>query len=553
MSGKWKSGSLFWSNVELTLDERDREGNIVERKLLSNLSGELSERQLLAIMGPSGCGKTSLLSVLSGRVAYNSNLSLTGTVLINGENINTARLSKKIACVAQDDTLFAYLTVRETLYLAAYFAKGANTSKKRINNIVDAVMTELSLSKSSETIIGSSTRRGVSGGEYKRVLIGKELMKKPRIIFLDEPTSGLDSFQAFAVIESMKTLAEHGKMVVAVIHQPRSSIFAMFDQLLLLSAGKLMYFGPAHQALQYFSSLGYDCPEHFNPADFFLDLLSVNYKTLELEAESSARIETIAQQWRNLSSKAKHAVQQGRAVSCTGTALFPPRYTQQQEVEEVKDSDLDVTNHPETTGTANKNKATVRMGTVACAETRAGLNAAADVSVTGVDAVLDDDHSPVPEADAQEQRYATLFTSSRSDRHSADKNVWHKLRSWCCDFGMLFWRAVTESRRNYGSLIIRAGTVLFYAMILSLIYQNLDFSQQSIQDRIGLLYFMLINQVCYCIAIYYVFPHLVRFAVKHSYSLFSIPSIVPSRHSLLFSFILLVLLSSVPVVGPVPW
>ena len=357
MSGKWKSGSLVWSNVELTLNETDREGNVIQRKLLSNQSGELSERQLLAIMGPSGCGKTSLLHVLSGRVAYNCNLSLTGTVQINGENINAARRSKKIACVAQDDSLFEYLTVRETLYLAAYFAKGADTTKERLDNIVDAVMTELSLTKASETIIGSATRRGVSGGEYKRVLIGKDLMKKPRIIFLDEPTSGLDSFQAFAVMESMKTLTEHGKMVVAVIHQPRSSIFSMFDQLLLLSSGKLMYFGPAKQALSYFSSLGYDCPEHFNPADFFLDLLSVNSKSPDVEIESAARIETLAQQWQHMSFKAKQAMQRGRSISSpSDPMLVPPRH-QEPEVEEIKESDCVL----------------IRAGTVVCTETRAGL------------------------------------------------------------------------------------------------------------------------------------------------------------------------------------
>ena len=113
-------------------------------------------------------------------------------------------------------------------------------------------------------------------------------------------------------MESMKTITEHGKMVVAVIHQPRSSIFSMFDQLLLLSGGKLMYFGPAKQALFYFSSLGYDCPEHFNPADFFLDLLSVNYKSPDVEAESAARIKTLAQQWQHVSSKAKQAMQRSR-------------------------------------------------------------------------------------------------------------------------------------------------------------------------------------------------------------------------------------------------
>ena len=87
--------------------------------------------------------------------------------------------------------------------------------------------------------------RGVSGGERKRVNIGVELIKDPNILFLDEPTSGLDSFQALSVIAAIKVLTRNGRTVVGSLHQPRSAIFAMFDQLHLLSEGKTVYFGPA--------------------------------------------------------------------------------------------------------------------------------------------------------------------------------------------------------------------------------------------------------------------------------------------------------------------
>jgi len=405
---------------------------------------------------------------------------------MNGESINTAKLSKKIACVAQDDLLFAYLTVRETLFLAAYFSKGSGTSRRRIDNIVDAVMTELSLTKSSETIIGSATRRGISGGEYKRVLVGKEMMKKPKTIFLDEPTSGLDSFQAFAVIESMKTLATNGKVVVAVIHQPRSSIFAMFDQLLLLCGGKLMYFGPADQAVDYFAQLGYVCPEHYNPADFFLDLLSVNYKSPSLEKESSARIETIGQRWGHISTKQR---QEQRGPMTRGTSTTLPAFlrsapsfsnpeearTYSQGEEEVKDSDI--------------------CSPVIKTERRQG-----DEDLSDSDDDDDDDNAGAGGAGAGDpdaaRRAQTIFASTRSDA-TKPSGMWHKAHGWLTDFRLLLWRACAENMRNYGSIIIRSVTVLFYAMVLSLIYQDLNYSQQSIQDRTGLLYFMLINQVKY--------------------------------------------------------
>lgn len=92
--------------------------------------------------------------------------------------------------------------------------------------------------------------RGVSGGERKRTNIGVELIGNPSILFLDEPTSGLDAFQAFNVMQSLWHLAQAGRTVLATVHQPRSSIFQMFDLLMLITGGRMIYFGPAADAVQ---------------------------------------------------------------------------------------------------------------------------------------------------------------------------------------------------------------------------------------------------------------------------------------------------------------
>jgi len=113
----------------------------------------------------------------------------------------------------------------------------------------------------------------------------------------DEPTSGLDSYQALSVMESMKLLAVNNIIIVAVIHQPRSSIFQLFDQLMLLSDGRLVYFGAASRCIQHFNSMQYYCPTLFNPADYFLDLLSVNVKSASLEIDSKLRIHELILKW----------------------------------------------------------------------------------------------------------------------------------------------------------------------------------------------------------------------------------------------------------------
>lgn len=87
--------------------------------------------------------------------------------------------------------------------------------------------------------VGDNLHRGVSGGERKRVCIGVELVTSPKIIFLDEPTSGLDSATTLDVVRVLKNLSRSGQTIICTIHQPSAAAFAMFDQLVLLSRGKV--------------------------------------------------------------------------------------------------------------------------------------------------------------------------------------------------------------------------------------------------------------------------------------------------------------------------
>lgn len=132
----------------------------------------------------------------------------------------------------------------------------------------------LGLTKSANTIVGSTKIRGLSGGERKRLSIACELISSPPIIILDEPTSGLDSYQAAQVVETLRKLADSGKTVIAVIHQPSQSIFNMFDDLLLMSEGKLMYFGETSKVRSHFKELGYPCASDTGTAEHVLDVIS---------------------------------------------------------------------------------------------------------------------------------------------------------------------------------------------------------------------------------------------------------------------------------------
>ena len=102
-------------------------------------------------------------------------------------------------------------------------------------------------------VVGGNLLKGVSGGEKKRTSIAVELISDPKVIVLDEPTSGMDSLTSFIIINELRNLARTGKTVFLTIHQPNSEIYALFDNLLLMIEGKIIYQGKADDTYEYFS------------------------------------------------------------------------------------------------------------------------------------------------------------------------------------------------------------------------------------------------------------------------------------------------------------
>ncbi|KAF9177957.1 hypothetical protein BGZ49_005468, partial [Haplosporangium sp. Z 27] len=143
----------------------------------------------------------------------------------------------------------------------------------RVHERVTEVIEMLGLSHCSDRRIGNVTARGISGGEKRRVSIALELITRPPILILDEPTSGLDSYSAHKVVEQLcKLAASKTTTVILTIHQPRSDIFSMFNQTLVVSKGEALYFGAADAAAEYFNRRGLHCPPNYNIADYLLDI-----------------------------------------------------------------------------------------------------------------------------------------------------------------------------------------------------------------------------------------------------------------------------------------
>ncbi|NXO76187.1 ABCG2 protein, partial [Sitta europaea] len=257
-----------------------------DKEVLRDVNG-IMKPGLNAILGPTGSGKSSLLDILAARKDPHG---LSGDILINGAP-QPANFKCTSGYVVQDDVVMGTLTVRENLKFSAALRLPKSVKERDKNERVNQIIKELGLSKVADSKVGTQFSRGVSGGERKRTNIGMELITDPAILFLDEPTTGLDASTANAVLLLLKRMSKQGKTIIFSIHQPRYSIFRLFDSLTLLAAGRVLYHGPAQHAIEYFQSIGYRCEPYNNPADFFLDVINGDSTAVALNKADENNIE----------------------------------------------------------------------------------------------------------------------------------------------------------------------------------------------------------------------------------------------------------------------
>uniref|UniRef100_A0A0K0ECK1 ABC transporter domain-containing protein n=1 Tax=Strongyloides stercoralis TaxID=6248 RepID=A0A0K0ECK1_STRER len=257
--------TLTWSNIEVKTSTRH---------LLKNVSGVASPGECIALMGASGAGKTTLLNTLLGR--NSTNLTVSGEILVNGINVNRG-ITNISSYVQQEDLFMSRLTVYEHLIIQSYMRLPSNNScsqrKQRIKEIVD----ELELNDCLHSKIGSAgLKKGISGGQAKRLAFATELLTNPSLLFCDEPTTGLDSYMAGQVVRTLHRLARDTKTtIICTIHQPSSDIFESFDRIIFLALGEVAFQGPPSNAIDFFQYLGFKFPNQSNPADLFIMYLAV--------------------------------------------------------------------------------------------------------------------------------------------------------------------------------------------------------------------------------------------------------------------------------------
>ncbi|ETV94683.1 hypothetical protein H310_11663 [Aphanomyces invadans] len=245
------------------------------KQILQNVSGRSAPGEVTAIMGPSGSGKTTLLDILADRMSTGT---IAGTVDVNGKTRKSESFRLMASYVSQDDALLGSFSVLETLRYSAQLSVAANVTADERERRVQAAIDDMGLRSCADTIVGDMFRKGLSGGQKRRLSIAIELLKHPTILLLDEPTSGLDSASTLNVMSHVLKLSQNQHCtVVCTIHQPSSAIFDLFTNIVLLANGQTVYSGSPTHALDHFASLGHPVPPFTNPSEHYLELINADF------------------------------------------------------------------------------------------------------------------------------------------------------------------------------------------------------------------------------------------------------------------------------------
>ncbi|CCH42710.1 Pleiotropic drug resistance protein [Wickerhamomyces ciferrii] len=288
-------------------DEEKQVDNSDAKQILNNISFDLPKGQLLAILGASGSGKTTLLNTLSSRMSFakNSNNPFKFEGLIQYSQTNP-----NISYLLQEDLFMPGLSVRETLKFTAQL-KLPNSSNQEIDSLIDYLFEALDLKKVENTMINDFKYNcTLSGGEKRRVSLAIQLLTKPSVLFLDEPTTGLDANTSIHLVQSVKDLAANfGITIIMTIHQPRSEILEIVDQLCLLAkGGSMLFMGSLEEGKSYFQEnqvIQQDKLEEddSNFADYLLKISAIDQTdSKQVEMEAKERVNKLVSHWKSFQS-----------------------------------------------------------------------------------------------------------------------------------------------------------------------------------------------------------------------------------------------------------
>ncbi|XVF05221.1 hypothetical protein REPUB_Repub05bG0153200 [Reevesia pubescens] len=273
-------------------------------KILQGVSGVLKPSRMTLLLGPPASGKTTLLQTLAGKPK--DGLRIAGKVTYCGHEFSEFIPQRTSAYISQHDLHNGEMTVRETLDFSGRclgvgtryemlaelsrrekeagikpdpeidaFMKATAMAGQETSLITDYILMILGMDICADILVGDNMRRGISGGQKKRVTTGEMLVGPAKAFFMDEISTGLDSSTTFQIVKYMKQMVHimDITMIIALL-QPAPETFDLFDDVILLSEGQIVYQGPREKVLDFFEDMGFKCPERKGIADFLQEVTS---------------------------------------------------------------------------------------------------------------------------------------------------------------------------------------------------------------------------------------------------------------------------------------
>ncbi|KAL3714543.1 hypothetical protein ACJRO7_006458 [Eucalyptus globulus] len=273
-------------------------------RILKNVSGVLKPARMTLLLGPPECGKTTLLQALAGK--SEKFLKVKGETSYNGYKLNEFAPQKTLAYISQYDTHISEMTVRETLDFSARcqgiggradmlkevskrekqaginpepsldtYMKAISIGGMKRTLQTDYILKVLGLDICADTIVGDAMNRGISGGQKRRLTAGEMIIGPARVLFMDEISTGLDSSTTFQIITWLQQLAHITESTILVsLLQPAPETFDLFDDIILMAQGHVVYHGPRTDVLSFFEHSGFKCPLRKGIADFLQEVVS---------------------------------------------------------------------------------------------------------------------------------------------------------------------------------------------------------------------------------------------------------------------------------------
>ncbi|KAI7743635.1 hypothetical protein M8C21_012057 [Ambrosia artemisiifolia] len=269
---------LSWSRMDIVMIP-GLKSNRAKITILKDVTGVIKPGRMTLLLGPPGCGKTTLLTALSGNLDKSLKLEALPMNCFHSVMVDCLRTNSKLVYSHKEIMMEVNRREKEGGIIPDpdidTFMKAISIEGQKTTLQTNYILKILGLDICADTMFGDAMRRGISGGEKKRLTTGEMIVGPTKALFMDEISNGLDSSTTYQIITCLQQLAHitDASILISLL-QPSPEAFDLFDDIMLMAEGMIVYHGPRSKVLDYFEGLGFKCPERKGVADFLQEVVS---------------------------------------------------------------------------------------------------------------------------------------------------------------------------------------------------------------------------------------------------------------------------------------